>query len=77
MKNRKDRKNEKKKKKNKKDKKKEVLFLSWVWQGDRKSWMNLLQMQERVIWGQITCIKAFIWQADEGTCYHEDVAIAS
>ena len=65
-------------KKDKKDKEEEMLFLSWVWQGDRESWMNLLQKQERVIlWGQITRIEAFIWQADEGICYHEDVAIAS
>ena len=57
----KDRKNKKNKnKKNKKNKKREMLFLSWVWQEDKESWMNLLQMQERVIWDQITHIKAFI-----------------
>ena len=80
MKDKEDKKNEKDKEdeEDKKDKEREVLFLSWVQQGDRKSWMNLLRTQERaILWGQITRIEAFIWQADEGTCYREDVAIAS
>ena len=38
--------------------------------------MNLLQNQEKaILWDQITCIEAFIWQADEGTHYDEDVTI--